>query len=249
MIKMNVKLVGIAPGFINGITGDIHSEWEIVLNSDGCGKTSVNGEEYDFSPGVIICMPPNSPHSKYSEGKFRDIFIRVDEFPLINGNNVSVFKDDEEKSVETLMNIALRAFHKKEKNYQAVTDALMESIYQILLSWCDERRKNIHVELFKNELIKNFTDPEFKLWEAGKTTNYCSGHFRRLFKADTGVTPMSYLNGLRIEYAKKLLRKRNITGMSIAEAALKSGFYDPRYFSRVFKNAVGVTPAEYSGIG
>ena len=242
---MSVKLVGIAPCLLRFCGSHSHDDWEIILNLTGGGKSVVDNKEYDFSPGTITCIPPNVQHSKYPDSSFLDIFIHVDSFPLIKGRNTLIFFDDEEKSVETLMYLALRIFHKKEKNYMAIVDSIGESIIQLLLSKGGEPPKNDSIELFKNELIKNFTNPEFKISEAMSATNYCSDHFRRCFKKDTGETPVSYLNQLRIEFAKNMLSKKNITKMNISEIALNSGFYDSHYFSRIFKKTVGVTPVEY----
>lgn len=243
---MNVKLVGIAPYYMKSNDNHSHDSWEVVLNLEGYGKTIVNGVEYDFYPGFICCIPPNTAHSKYSESDFKDIFIQVDSVPLYSENEIALFKDDEDKSIETLMHLALKIFHKKDKNYLTIADSINASIHQLLLSWRNEKPKNESVELFKNELIKNFTNPEFKISEAQQVTNYCSDHFRRCFKADTGETPTSYLANLRIEYAKNLLLQMNVTKMSISEIALNSGFYDSHYFSRVFKNVVGKTPQNYA---
>ena len=60
------------------------------------------------------------------------------------------------------------------------------------------------------------------------------------FKELAGISPQDYLIHYRIAYAKKLL---SVGGMSVAEVAYKSGFADPKYFSRVFKKIEGVSPS------
>ena len=55
-----------------------------------------------------------------------------------------------------------------------------------------------------------------------------------------------YLNNLRIEKAKELLRSTDLQVMEIADQV---GYFDSKYFSRQFKLAVGLTPAQYrSGV-
>lgn len=66
--------------------------------------------------------------------------------------------------------------------------------------------------------------------------------FRRNFKEITGESPVKYINSLKIAKAKELLKSSEIT---IDEIADFLSFYDKAYFYKVFKNAVGVTPAEY----
>ncbi len=53
---------------------------------------------------------------------------------------------------------------------------------------------------------------------------------------------MQYITLLRIGKAKEMLWN---TDKSITEIAMSIGFNSSQYFSRVFKNYVGVTPGEY----
>lgn len=63
----------------------------------------------------------------------------------------------------------------------------------------------------------------------------------RLFKLVTGVNFIDYLTELRINKAKQLLRS---TDLRMGEIAEEVG-YQQRYFNRIFKKHVGLTPTEY----
>jgi AraC-like DNA-binding protein len=66
-------------------------------------------------------------------------------------------------------------------------------------------------------------------------------HLIRVFRADTGLPPHAYLEQIRVNRARLLLR----TGAAIAEVALSTGFNDQSHFSRHFKKMTGVTPGQY----
>ncbi len=65
----------------------------------------------------------------------------------------------------------------------------------------------------------------------------------RMIKQDTGLGFNSYINKCKIERACTLLRH----GFSVSRAAEQVGFENVNYFSRVFKNEIGVSPREYHG--
>lgn len=64
----------------------------------------------------------------------------------------------------------------------------------------------------------------------------------QLFKKETGLSLNDYINKVRINKAKKLLKE---TGAMVYEIADQVGFSDSQYFSTVFKKIVGVSPKEY----
>lgn len=67
-------------------------------------------------------------------------------------------------------------------------------------------------------------------------------HLSHLFKQETGMAPIDYLTGLRLEKAKELLCSLDL---SISEIAERCGYEDPSHFSRVFKKAQGIPPSVY----
>ena len=66
--------------------------------------------------------------------------------------------------------------------------------------------------------------------------------FSRRFHHDLGCSPHRYLLGRRIERAAERLRT---TDEAISQIAQACGFCDRFYFGRVFKDAVGASPAAY----
>lgn len=64
-------------------------------------------------------------------------------------------------------------------------------------------------------------------------------YLRRLFSQHLNLTPLDYLNRLRVNKAVELLRN---TDMLIKEICFQCGFQSPQYFSRVFKQQMGISP-------
>lgn len=67
-------------------------------------------------------------------------------------------------------------------------------------------------------------------------------YLRKIFSGMFAVSPLQYVNQLKITRAKELLS----SGLySVAEAAEMSGFFDLSYFSREFKKATSLSPSEF----
>ena len=108
---------------------------------------------------------------------------------------------------------------------------------------------NIHAlsdERFRNvtEYIEKHFREDISSKELSRRFGYDEAYFCRRFKAITGLTPMIYIQILRLEFAKKTLRaEKNI---KISELATRCGFSDPGYFARCFKKHYGMSPSEYN---
>ncbi len=92
-----------------------------------------------------------------------------------------------------------------------------------------------------NRLIVN-PQEKVDMAEAAKFVGMSYSHFSRLFKELTGTNYAEYCNVLRIRHAEELLRRTN---MSIAQVAFEIGIETPSYFTRLFRNVNGMTPAQY----
>ena len=63
-----------------------------------------------------------------------------------------------------------------------------------------------------------------------------------LFSREVGINFSVFLKRFRISHAKRLLKG---TDLKVYEIAGAVGYSDPKYFQRVFKEEIGVSPGEY----
>lgn len=64
----------------------------------------------------------------------------------------------------------------------------------------------------------------------------------RRFRGATGVSPLDYVQSIRIEEAKQLLE---VGTLSVEDVGYAVGYDDPTSFGRLFKRRTGLTPAAY----
>ncbi len=96
----------------------------------------------------------------------------------------------------------------------------------------------VHVK----EVINLHLFSNLKLDQLAKLCNLSLSSFKREFKKEFDDSPTNYINDKRLEKAKELL---TVTDLPISEIAYETGFQDSLYFTRLFKNKIGIPPTAY----
>lgn len=90
---------------------------------------------------------------------------------------------------------------------------------------------------------ENFTKQQFSLGELADAFHLSQSYVTRLIKQETGSSFSELLTRMRIDRAVSLLVQS--PDMKLVEIAERTGFASQHYFSRVFKEKVGFSPADY----
>lgn len=98
------------------------------------------------------------------------------------------------------------------------------------------------VEKLQNVVEENLSNGYFTAQEFAQEMGMSRMQFHRKIKAVSGMSAIEYLNSVRLKNAAKLL---NNPALRISDIAFSTGFNDPNYFSKVFKNQYHMSPTEY----
>lgn len=112
-----------------------------------------------------------------------------------------------------------------------------------------ESQKSEHIKPIVSRCIQiihqQFRDPFFNISQLADQMNISPPYLSTIFKKYTGQNISSYLSQQRLTHAQNLLKDVSIP---IQDVCVQSGYEDPHYFARVFKNKTGVTPSEYRNL-
>ena len=122
-------------------------------------------------------------------------------------------------------------------------DSLRELIvYTSSLLERGARKKQSRIVSFVTQYINENYTLDLSLNELAELANINVNYLSTHFKTETGMSVVEYITFIRLEKAKEMLQKTNL---KISDIANQTGYRDVKYFMRIFKNKIGITPNEY----
>lgn len=97
-------------------------------------------------------------------------------------------------------------------------------------------------DLIKKYIDEHFTDTDFSLDKMSHELSYHQKYISHVFKKNIGITISRYISTIRIQNACTMIEQGYT---SINDIAGKCGFSDPQYFSKVFRDKMGISPTHY----
>lgn len=92
------------------------------------------------------------------------------------------------------------------------------------------------------QYIQQHYTSRLTLEDTARAVGLSPDYLSRIFRQETGVTFTQYLNQLRIQKARGLIRH---SGLRLTDVCQMVGYDDQSYFTKVFRRIVGMPPNEY----
>lgn len=213
------------------------------------GKTDIvyDGRKYKYYGGTLLYLPKAD-----SDG------IEYDRSVTEGGDGAYIFFDSMNKlpphPILKKLGDADKVFSLfcKLANIWSVSGAggfeSMAAFYKLLAAVRDDvassERKNVSSERLpavEKYIAEHFCDNYIDVSVLAEIAGLSLDYFRHRFTELYGIPPLQYIMRLKLARAKELLS----SGKSVSEAAMMTGFADPNYFTRFFKERTGVVPTEF----
>lgn len=123
-------------------------------------------------------------------------------------------------------------------------ESWVAGLYEIVLTGLSEikgARTSVSIRKAAEYMLQHFSE-NITLEEVAERVQKSPNYFSHLFKKILGISFCEYLNRIRVQEAKKLLKTTNLLAYEIAE---KVGFLDYKYFNQVFRKLEGCSPSLY----
>ena len=130
------------------------------------------------------------------------------------------------------------------KSRETLSDNISGLYFNILREIKEkEQKKGQFSEMVSCAILymKEHCSETITLSQTAERLNVNSSYLSRVFHGETGMTFIEYLNRIRVEKAKELLKD----GKTLKETVGACGFQSYNYFLKIFKEYTGQTPKKY----
>lgn len=125
-------------------------------------------------------------------------------------------------------------------------EEILNQLFAFVVKEKGEKRGGFSLLVQKaKRLIEEYYNMQITLEEAARQLGVSPEYLSRQYKKETGLSFTEDLRRLKVEKVKTLLVG---TTLNLTRIAALTGFSDPKYMSRVFKEEVGLLPADYRKI-
>lgn len=244
-----------------------HSFYEVAYVDSGEICCRLKNETVILQQGDLLLIHPNCAHA-YSTSKTQSAAIFIVcfqsrcEYLSILDKKIQLSKDMK-RIIADIVNESMQAFvFPFDRKLKPLSTGLfgaqqmIENNMERLLIYLVRERINTgsdivfvmnSVELehsLCNEIsdfLKEHIYGTITLDQICENTFYSKTFLNTIFKKSTGMPIIKYYNYLKIQEAKRMIRK----GDSIAAVSAKLDFESTTYFTKVFKRYTNMTPSEY----
>ncbi len=243
---------------LNRDLGEYHSHWhehlELLYFISGECEIISGGIEYTVKAGDLFIVNSEERHStNSSDGEHLCMHIFTQFFADIEFDD---FVFEAHIVGDVFVKDCFERIYAEQQTKATAYDMRIKSVAYSLMAYltCNYRKNSLsgsEALRRKNKLrdinevfayIAANYNTVLTTAELAKHFHLTEQYFCHIFKRETGQTPIDYINRYRVEKAAVFLKR---TDQSITDIALRVGFEDSNYFSRVFKKYMGRTPREY----
>ncbi|MCL1987552.1 MAG: AraC family transcriptional regulator [Firmicutes bacterium] len=205
----------------------------------------IDGKKVSVTKGNLLCIPENSAREATSNSA--DLFecfainFHMDtkvrpKLPLIS--NVGIQED-----IIAYYKRLNEDWLRRPPGYIMKTKAhfmlILQRFLEMLIYEVDTFNFDHRVKIAIRHITENYSEP-ITINQVADLVQLNPVYFGTLFKKETHMSFKNYLNMIRLNQAEDMLR---LGKSNISEIALKCGFKDIFYFSRLYKQYKGISPS------
>ncbi|WP_113672813.1 AraC family transcriptional regulator [Vallitalea guaymasensis] len=232
-------------------------DYYLIYVKKGVLSCNINRTPYKINKGEVIIIDPDISHEiYYSDKVYHEVFWVnftgygvTDVLQQLNLICEKIYYVEDCPVIDNLFMKIIKELQIKSKSYIIICSGYLVE----LLTSISRCKKNCHGNTHASESelhkIMNYLNESYHhqhtIEELANKCNLSPYYFIRKFKKVSGYSPQKYLLRIRMENAKKMLVESNL---NIGDIGTMVGFKNALYFSKAFKEFVGISPSQFRKI-
>ncbi len=243
-----------------------HNLLEIGYCHYGDGDLVIEDDTYRFDAGMISCIPANYLHVTRSDANVRAFweYIYISPEDIVRqwgkstqetrqimdavGRKSFFVKVEECPAIAALIRAIFVEMQHRSAHYRECVRGMAYALLFEIARFNDMGEgqsvgKSVSLQLGSaiEYVDKNYPN-NFKIADLANECHMSETHFRRIFQEKMNMTPVEYVNFVRVRKACELIDKTDISMEDVAE---KVGFVTPSTFNRNFRRIIGTSPYQW----
>ena len=217
---------------------------ELIFHFSGHATVFFDDLVLETKPNTIRFLPQGENNRydliRHERGECIDVFFRADR-PI--SKQAFVMNASQNEKIGALFKKLFSTWVSKKEGYYFESVSLLYRIFAEMQkdSPISKQHKS-KIAPAMDMIHSDFLTRDFSLSELAAICKMGESYFQKLFKEIHGISPKKYIIQLKINHACDLLRLERYTVTQIAELC---NFSDVYFFSRQFKEYMGITPTQF----
>lgn len=231
---------------------EVYEGWAILAGERGTFQYAIGErgehEEGEAKVGEIVLCPPHLPLHRRMLTTMDFHYVQF-HLSLYVGGSETVFPHSGKMMFRDTSRLlsTLTALREARNNVSVrYTEHLIcDILYQAMAERAERRRAMRPRDAAIDEAVRLINEQAFEtitMQQIAARVGLSQSQFTRKFQKETGVSPVKYWTGVRLNKVRQLLAETEQSLEAIAESC---GYLNAFYLSRVFTKEMGVTPSRY----
>lgn len=240
-----------------------HDFVELSIVVEGTTVYHIGDKTYTLKAGDVVCLNPYTMHweEQPDTSDSHQLHIGIENFQLLGYEpncfparspilNLGCYHNDFMETIQQIINEKNGTDHFQDLAMKYLVNHLWVHIFRAVVSQSIQLMPKNSKKSDKKKLINDiiyyletYHAENIRLESLSSKMYISPAYISKLFKEETGDTPINYLIKVRMNKAKELLENEE---MSIKEVANLVGYQDAYHFSKLFKKYFNISPSKYS---